>query len=69
MVVPATPRGIFVLITALLEHISTKIALGLRFLEVDFFMNAPLLEQPISQNAHSAATRELIEQAKMSYRC
>jgi hypothetical protein len=31
LVVPAIPRGIFVLITALLEHISNKTALGLNF--------------------------------------
>ena len=35
------PRVIYVLITALLDHRSTKTALRLQFQEVDFFMNSP----------------------------
>jgi hypothetical protein len=36
-------RAFFILITTPLEHGSTKNALGLRFAEVDFLMNAPYL--------------------------
>ena len=35
--------GIFILITTLLEHGSTKNALGLRFAEVDFLIYPPCL--------------------------
>ena len=37
----APDLGIFILITTLLEHGSTKNGLKLRFAEVDFLMNAP----------------------------
>jgi hypothetical protein len=57
-VVPASPRGIFVQITALLEQRSTKTAPGLRFEEVDLPMNSPLSPVGIGKNKTNPISRK-----------